>query len=100
QRAVTFVIPSGRKSPSLLAAALAQLLHGRRHTMASRLRVIVATPHEPEREVLADWLSSDGLDPVRFSTSADAADDMRAHDFDLLITDFAFGFRDGLDVIG
>jgi CheY-like chemotaxis protein len=67
--------------------------------MAGRLRVIVATPHGAEREVVADWLASDGLDPVRFSTSADAADDMRVHHFDLLITDFGFGFRDGLDVI-
>jgi len=68
--------------------------------MASRLRVIVATPDGTERDVLADWLASDGLEAVGFSTSAEAADEMRAHRFDLLITDFTFGFRDGLDVIG
>jgi CheY-like chemotaxis protein len=67
--------------------------------MSSRPRIIIVSPHAAEREVLADWLASDGLDPLKFSTPPEAADAMRCRPFDLLIADYAFAFRDGLDVV-
>lgn len=65
--------------------------------MAGRPRIVVASPYLAECETLADWLSSDGFDPIRAATCADAANEFQACKFDLLIADAAFAFRDGLD---
>ena len=68
--------------------------------MADRPRVIVALPDLTECATVADWLSADGFEPIRRPTPRAAADEMRAHPFDLLITDAHFAFRDGLHTKG
>ena len=65
--------------------------------MAVRPRVVIASPYIAESEMLADWLSSDGCDPIRTGNCADAMTVVQACRFDLLIAESAFAFRDGLD---
>lgn len=65
--------------------------------MAGRQRIVIASPHLAESEVLADWLASEGFDPVRASTPAIATEQVTARPFDLLIADAQFAFHDGLD---
>ncbi len=65
--------------------------------MAGRPRVVIASPYLAESEMMADWLSSDGCDPIRTSNCADAMTVVQAVRFDLLIVDSTFAFRDGLD---
>ena len=64
--------------------------------MASRPRIVIASSHAAESEAFADWLSSEGFDPVKISTSVGAAAEIRSHPCDLLIADFAFAIWDGL----
>ncbi|MCA1561137.1 MAG: hypothetical protein LC804_13025 [Acidobacteria bacterium] len=68
--------------------------------MASRPRIVIASPHPAECEILADWLASDGFEPVQVSTVVAAAGEMQSRAFDILISDFAFAFRDGLQALG
>jgi CheY-like chemotaxis protein len=65
--------------------------------MAGRPRIVIASPYTAEAETLADWLSSDGCDPIRAATCADAMTVVKACRYDLLIAEAAFAFRDGLD---
>jgi DNA-binding response OmpR family regulator len=65
--------------------------------MAGRPRIVIASPYLAESEMLSDWLSSDGCDPIRTSNCADAMTVVQACRFDLLIADGTFAFRDGLD---
>jgi hypothetical protein len=58
--------------------------------MASRPRILIASPHAAETTVVADWLASEGFEPVRVSSL------LR----DLLVADFAFLFRQNVEVIG
>lgn len=67
--------------------------------MSGRPRIVVASPHIAECDTLADWLSSDGFEPVRAATVADAAEAVKACAFDLLIADVGFAYRDGLDTL-
>jgi len=64
--------------------------------MAERERVIVALPDLNEGATVADWLSQEGLDPVRVCATRTAVDEMLARPFDLLIADFEFAYRDSL----
>jgi CheY-like chemotaxis protein len=64
--------------------------------MATRPRVIIASPDRLECNVVADWLSPEGFEPVRRSTARAAIEEMQAHPFDLLIADAQFAFADGL----
>ncbi len=64
--------------------------------MAERQRVIVALPDLNEGATVADWLSQEGLDPVRVCTTRTAVEEMLAGPFDLLIADFEFAYRDSL----
>jgi len=66
--------------------------------MAGRPRVVIASPYLAESEMLADWLSADGCDPIRTGNCADAMTVVQACRFDLLIAESTFAFRDGLDV--
>ncbi len=65
--------------------------------MAGRPRIVIASPYLAESEMIADWLSSDGCDPIRTSNCADAMTVVQAVRFDLLIVESTFAFRDGLD---
>jgi DNA-binding NarL/FixJ family response regulator len=71
-----------------------------RTLMASRPRVVIALPDVAESAAIADWLSSEGFDCVRRLTVRGAAAEMQARAFDLLITDLAFAFADGLHRMG
>jgi CheY-like chemotaxis protein len=68
--------------------------------MADRPRVIVALGNLAESAAVADWLSSEGYEPVQRPSARAATEEMRAHPFDILITDAHFAFRDGLHVTG
>lgn len=65
--------------------------------MVVRPRIVIASPYIAEAEMLADWLSSDGFDPIRVATCDDAMTVVKACRYDLLIAEAAFAFRDGLD---
>jgi DNA-binding response OmpR family regulator len=65
--------------------------------MAGRPRIVIVSPYLAESEMLSDWLSADGCDPIRTSNCADAMTVVQACRFDLLIAESAFAFRDGLD---
>jgi hypothetical protein len=58
-----------------------------RPKVADRPRVIVALPDPVEGAAVADWLSADGLEPVRRSTPEAAAGEMQRRAFDLLIAE-------------
>jgi CheY-like chemotaxis protein len=66
--------------------------------MSARPRVIVASPLGAETEFLADWLTSEGLEPVKAVTPAGALAAITARPFDLLLADAGFAFKEGLDV--
>jgi hypothetical protein len=69
-----------------------------RDEMASRPRVIVASPDLLECEAVADWLSAEGFEPVRRSTIRAASNEIQARPFDLLVADAGFAFGHGLHV--
>ena len=62
----------------------------------ARSRIVIASPHAAERDLLAGWLSSEGFEPVRASTAPGTIDVLRKLPFELLISDYDFAFRDGL----
>jgi CheY-like chemotaxis protein len=64
--------------------------------MTGRPRIVIATPDRAECEVLADWLTADGYEPIRAVNLRAAADEIQSHSFDLLVADHAFAFRGGL----
>jgi hypothetical protein len=55
--------------------------------MSERPRIIVALSDRAESALVADWLASDGFDPVRRPTAATAVEEMRSRPFDVLIAD-------------
>lgn len=76
-------------------------LHARRlPPMSSRLRIVIASAHPGECQALAEWLASDGFEPVPVSSLRAAQSEVEARPFDLLISDVTFAFRDGLHAIG
>jgi hypothetical protein len=60
--------------------------------MPIRPRVIVASPDRLECTTIADWLTSDNLEPIRRWTPEAALDEIRARPYDLLVADAAFAF--------
>jgi CheY-like chemotaxis protein len=56
--------------------------------MSSRSRIVIASPHAAEREMLAAWLSSEGFDPVRAATAPAAIEALQARPFDAFISDY------------
>ena len=60
--------------------------------MASRPRIIIASPHVPETTVLADWIVAEGFEPVPATTRARAVEHIKERPFDLFMSDFAFAF--------
>lgn len=67
--------------------------------MSERPRVVVALPNAVERAAVSDWLSTDGLDPVRVPSAHAAAEAIRARPVDLLIADAALADGSGLQAL-
>ena len=61
--------------------------------MASRPRILIASPHAGETPMLADWIRSEGFEPVPVQTLSRAAEQIRDHAFDLFMSDFTFAFK-------
>lgn len=61
--------------------------------MASRPRIIIASPHVAEINALADWVASEGFEPVRLTAIARVAEEIKGRPFDLFMADFQFAFR-------
>ncbi len=68
--------------------------------MADRPRVIIALPNITESGSVADWLVSEGFDPVQRPSPRAAIEDLQARVFHLLIADADFVFRDTLHTVG
>jgi hypothetical protein len=64
--------------------------------MGNRPRVILALPDVTECATVAEWLVTDGFEPVLCTSPRTAAEEMRARPFDLLISDATVAMRDGL----
>ena len=64
--------------------------------MADRPRIILALPDVTECATVAEWLVTEGFEPVRRPSPRSAAEEMRARPFDLLIVDATVAMRDGL----
>jgi CheY-like chemotaxis protein len=60
--------------------------------MSSRSRIVIASPHATERELLAAWLSSEGFEPVRAETAPAAIAALHARPFDAFVSDYDFAF--------
>ena len=67
--------------------------------MPSRPRIVVATPHTTECASVADWLHAEGFEPVRATTVSRALQELNERTFSLLVADFDFAFRGGLQAV-
>ena len=67
--------------------------------MPSRPRIVVATPHAMECASVADWLHAEGFEPVRATTVSRALQELNERPFSLLVADFDFSFRGGLQAV-
>jgi CheY-like chemotaxis protein len=67
--------------------------------MTARPRVIVALPDSAEGAAVADWLSTDGFEPVRRPTPRAAVDEIQSRAFDLVIADAALALGSGLHTL-
>lgn len=79
------------------AGTAAAILRG---VMGSRPRIVIASPHPAECAVIAEWLAAEGFEPVRMPSLERAVEELKSRAFDLLVADFAFAFRDGLQAMG
>ena len=68
--------------------------------MASRARIVVASPHAIEAATIADWLASDGFEPVRITTLDRLMEEVRDRAFDALVADRTLACRPGHQLIG
>lgn len=64
--------------------------------MFDRNRIVIASADAFERQILAEWLTSDGYVPVGCPHAAAAAHEIEVRGCTLLIADCDFAFRDGL----
>ncbi len=64
--------------------------------MANRPRIILALPDVTESATVAEWLVTEGFEPVPCPGSRTAAEKMRTSLFDLLVADATVATRDGL----
>ena len=64
--------------------------------MPIRPRVILALPDVNECSTAAEWLVTEGFEPVRCTRQCTAGGEMRAHPFDLLVADATVARREGL----
>jgi len=68
--------------------------------MDERPRIIIALTDRAESAVLADWLASDGFEPVRRPTPHSAVEEMRSRPYDVLIADASTNGRPPLRAEG
>jgi hypothetical protein len=68
--------------------------------MATRPRIIVASPHAVESTTVSDWLVADGFEPVRISTLERVMEEIRDRAFDALIVDRTLACKPGQQTIG
>jgi hypothetical protein len=64
--------------------------------MSARPKVVIASPHKIEREMLGDWIAAEGLEPVCASSAVTAAHGLGSRLYDLLVVDAGFAFNEGL----
>jgi hypothetical protein len=55
--------------------------------MPFRPRIAIASPFAAERTSIADWLSSEGFDPIPLCHSALVADELKRRTFELIVVD-------------
>jgi hypothetical protein len=55
--------------------------------MPFRPRIAIASPFAAERTSIADWLSSEGFDPIPLGHSALVADELKRRTFELIVVD-------------
>jgi hypothetical protein len=67
--------------------------------MVSRARILVASAQAIELAALADWLASDGFDPVRLATLDRLMDEIGGRAFDAVVVDRALACRPGQQMI-
>ncbi|HXW07334.1 MAG TPA: hypothetical protein VD833_19010 [Vicinamibacterales bacterium] len=67
--------------------------------MASRPRILVATPHSAECTFLSDWLVCEGFEPVRVGTAGRVAEELRDRPFDLAVVDASFAFHQAVQAL-
>jgi FixJ family two-component response regulator len=67
--------------------------------MASRPRIIVASPHAVESNTVSDWLTSEGFEPVRISTLERVMEEIRDRGFDALVIDRILACKPGQQTI-
>lgn len=64
--------------------------------MSDRSRIVIASADGAERQVLAEWLATDGHEPIGCPHAAAAIREINGRSCTLLIADSDFAFRDGL----
>jgi len=80
--------PGLQLPPSDARSLLARPLH-RARAMSFRPRIAVASPSVAESRALADWLTEEGFEPIRLSTSARVAEELANCALHLLVVDEA-----------
>jgi hypothetical protein len=58
--------------------------------MSARPRIVVASPHNTEVVMLAEWLTGEGLEPVPVGTFPAAMQELQARRCDVLVADAVF----------
>ena len=61
--------------------------------MATRPRIVIASPHAGETTLLADWANAEGFEPLPVMTVLRVTEMIKDRGFDLFMTDFAMAFR-------
>ena len=64
--------------------------------MATRPRIVIATPLAPECTAVAEWIFAEGFEPIRATTVSRALQEVKDNPFDLLVADYDFALRGGL----
>jgi hypothetical protein len=67
--------------------------------MASRPRIVIASPQAAECADLAEWLAAEGFEPVRTLSPERTAEELKARPFDLVLADVTFAFQHGVQVL-
>lgn len=64
--------------------------------MSLRPRIVIASPDPTEAALLADWLTTEGIEPVPVRSLSAAIDEVQSQPFDVLIADDRFAFEGSL----
>ena len=68
--------------------------------MASRPRIVIASPHAIESTTVADWLAADGFEPVRIPTLDRLMEEIRDRTFAALVVDRTLACKPGHQMFG